>query len=115
MPKPKISGQSLSEFALILAVVAGVISGMQIYVQRGLQARYKNGMNYVISRIEEGARVENITGLSNISRQYEPYYREFFNSVSANSKDTIGFPRAIVNETTSRSGWERVNSADKAD
>ena len=43
MPNLKISGQSLSEFALILAVVIGAISGMQIYVQRGCRFAIKMG------------------------------------------------------------------------
>lgn len=115
MPNPKISGQSLSEFALILAVAAGVISGMQIYIQRGLQARYKQGVNYAISQIQEEGAAKGIDSLSAISSQYEPYYRESFSSVRSTSDDTVGFPNSTTNQTTTRSGWERVNSANNAD
>ena len=106
----------MSEFALILAVAVGVISTMQIYVQRGLQARYKQGVNYAFSRIEAEAALKGVDNLANIeTQQYEPYYRESFSSVQSNSDDTTGFPNSTTNQTTTRSGWERVNSANSAD
>lgn len=107
MPNLKISGQSLSEFALILAVVIGAISGMQIYVQRGLQVRYKDGVNYAISQIQQEAAAKGFESLSNISLQYEPSYQESSTRTNINSDNTIGFPDSRFNETTVRSGWQR--------
>ncbi len=110
------SGQSLSEFALILAVAVGVISTMQIYVQRGLQARYKQGANYAFSQIEAEAALKGVDNLTDIAvEQYEPYYRQAFTSVETNSDNTMGFPTATINETAARSGWESVASGYDAD
>ncbi len=106
----------MSEFALILAVSVGVISTMQIYVQRGLQARYKQGVNYAFSRIEAEAALKGVDNLTDIAvEQYEPYYRQAFTSVETNSENTIGFPTATINETAARSGWESVASGYDAD
>lgn len=100
---------------MVLAAVAAVISGMQIYAQRGLQARYKQGVDYAISRIQSEAVDKGIDSLSSISTQYEPYYRQASTSVATNSENTIGFPTTITNETSNRSGWESVASGYDAD
>jgi Flp pilus assembly pilin Flp len=52
--------QTLSEYALLIAIISAAIFGMQVYVKRGLQARYKT--------------VVDVTGESVGIKQYEPYY-----------------------------------------
>lgn len=54
-------GQSLSEYALLVSIVAAVLAGMQLYAQRGLQAKMKSGIDSQLSRLGP-------------LRQYEPYY-----------------------------------------
>jgi hypothetical protein len=51
-------GQHLSEYVLLIATVASVVLGMQTYVRRGLQARFRDAS-------ESSGRP---------APQYEPYY-----------------------------------------
>ena len=57
-------GQSTGEYALIFAIVLGAIVAMQTYVKRGLQARVKEGADYM-------ARGTKDLGLIS---HYDPYY-----------------------------------------
>ena len=52
--------QSLAEYAILVFLVIAAVVGMQVYLKRGLQARFKTFV--------DGAG--NYVGL----RQYEPYY-----------------------------------------
>lgn len=105
---------------MCLAVIAAAIAGMQIYLQRGFQARYKAGADYMFSHIEEQARAAgNITNtnLTNINqhRQYDPYYQSSNMTVSTNIENSLGFPNSTINETTTRSGRQSLGSSQGAD
>lgn len=117
MRKLKISGQNLSELALCFAIITAAILSMRIYVQRSLQAKYKAGVGYLCSEIEEEAVTKGISHLSNITRQYDPYYRESSKTETkeAGSYVVLGFPNTSINQTTNRSGWEKVGSIENAD
>jgi len=66
--KVKIKAQTLSEVSLLLMLTVSIILGMQVYVKRSLQARYKSSVD---------AAVELATSLAGSSlKQYEPYYED---------------------------------------
>lgn len=110
-----MSGQSISEFAMLLAIIGMAFAGTQIYLQRGFSARYKGGVDYMFSRIEEDAQAQGLTNanLTDISSrmQYAPTYQTSNISVYSESDNSVGFPRATINETVSRSGLQSLRSA----
>lgn len=106
MRKLKTQGQYLTEYAVVLTVSIAAIVGVQIYVQRSLQARFKQGVDYSLS---QGTQ----TNLS--IRQYEPYYAGSEMTETRNSDITGGFPEAAINQTTQRQGWQKIGPAEDAD
>lgn len=107
------SGQNLTELSILVVVLALGI-GMQLYVQRGLQARYKEGVDYLNKSIK--AKAADPANLNNefenfdfahTPSQYEPYYRTSSFTTSTNSDTSGGFPDSSIDETTHASGWER--------
>ena len=117
MRKLKISGQNLTELALYFAIITAAILSMGIYVQRSLQAKYKTGVGYLCSKIEQEAVTKGISNLSDIPRQYDPYYREssITETKEPGSYVILGFPETSLNQTTNRTGWEKVGSIENAD
>lgn len=71
-------GQSLTEYALIFSVVLAALIAMQTYVKRGLQGRYREATDTVVSGLRQA------TGNSTLPLQYEPYYRESEISATSN-------------------------------
>lgn len=68
----KSKGQSTAEYAVVIAIVLGAVIGMQTFVKRGLQARYKVASDTL-------AAVNGTFGGFNYNgnlQQYEPYYAE---------------------------------------
>lgn len=66
--KIKLKGQSLSEYSICIAIVLIALVGINIYVKRGLQGRYKDAVNEVTAAVSA-------------QEQYEPYYAESKNIV----------------------------------
>ena len=66
------SGQSTAEYAILIAIVVAGMVGMQVYVKRGLQARYKVASD----RLTAGTATEQIGDRPFLHTvdQYEPYY-----------------------------------------
>ena len=52
--------QSLAEYAILISMVVVALAGINVYLKRGLQAKYKN--------------VVDLAGESVGIQQYEPYY-----------------------------------------
>ncbi len=65
----KLRGQSLSEYSLCLAIILIAILGINIYVKRGLQGRYKDV-------------VKDMTNAASAKAQYEPYYVDVNSTVN---------------------------------
>ena len=65
-------GQSTAEYAVLISIVIAAAVGMQVYLKRGLQARYK----VVSDRLTAGGAGQQIGGvnLQHRADQYEPYY-----------------------------------------
>lgn len=112
-----ISGQHLTELALVFAVVTATLVGMRLYLQRSLQARYKSGVNYMFSRIEDEAAHAGKPHLFGLSRQYEPSYHEIYRNEDFSRNQAGGFDVTAggtgagdraANERTNAVGWERL-------
>jgi hypothetical protein len=108
MPKFKRQGQSLTELALVIVVVTTAILGMQIYVRRGLQARYKAGMDYFFSRVSAAKG-------SNIERQYEPNYSISERRGSTESNVIQGYPSSSEQSRINQSGQSITTTGGDAD
>ena len=68
--------QNTAEYAILISLVVAGIIAMQTYAQRGLQARVRDGVQFM-------ATTTNINGFGNTT-QYEPYY------LSSNYTTTTG-------------------------
>ena len=86
-------GQSVAEYATLFAIIIGAAVAMQLYVKRGLQAKQKDSMVYMMrDALGMGAGDD---------FQYEPYYqsRNINQSMNQNSKMTLeNGMHAVVNE-----------------
>jgi len=81
--------QSVAEYSVCLALVLAAVLGMQIYVKRGLQGRYKELVDHAAKQAASAA------GLATSPKQYEPYYVQ--------DNFTVGQSK-ITNETSSSPG-----------
>jgi len=66
--KAKSKAQSLAETSILLMLAVAVIVGMQGYIKRSLQARYKTSVDTAVGM------VASLAGSS--LEQYEPYYQD---------------------------------------
>lgn len=68
-------GQSTAEYAILIAVVIAAVVGMQLYVKRGMQAKFK-GVSDAYSQVggEIGGDASGTPLIDAIRTQYEPYY-----------------------------------------
>ncbi|MGD9014677.1 MAG: hypothetical protein PVI33_01445 [Candidatus Omnitrophota bacterium] len=85
--------QSINEYSVCLAVIVFAVIAMRTYIQRGLQARYRDLV------------VRTTAQASPSSNQYEPYYRSEVNQVQHEKDievDIFGRGR----QTTSFESWQ---------
>ena len=101
----RAKGQSLAEYAILLAVVVGATVAMQAYNRRVIQAQYKV--------VGDKAATDIATTLAATAvKQYEPYYASSNYAVgqarTATEKTSFGsiFTRSAIDETTTRTGQE---------
>lgn len=80
----KRKAQSLTEYALVIALVGSGLLGMQVYVKRGLQAKVKS---FVDGSVRESARLANQNQIS----QYEPYYMDSKFTLEQSQKSAITY------------------------
>lgn len=64
-------GQSTAEYAIVLSIVIAAVIGMQLYVKRGMQGKFKTVTDQFTNQRGTGA-----LALTNSLNQYEPYYGE---------------------------------------
>lgn len=97
-------GQVLLEYGVVLVLVVTALVAVQLYVQRGLQGRYKDATDSAIKKIRR-AKAEFQAPL-----QYEPYYQESDITTASNSQVRRSYlpggasSTIIDNERASRSG-----------
>jgi len=119
--------QNTMEYALLIAIVIGVFTAMQIYVRRGLQARIKAGTDNIPGMvITQVGTVGNVaaTNMFGTAEQYEPYYiRGGAYQMSSNSQEgeesgivsQVGGDRELRNSGNARTGWQTITGSNKSD
>jgi hypothetical protein len=107
MGKAKNAGQSLTELAICIMAISAAFISMQIYVQRSMQARYKDGADYCLNSIQKQD--------SKLRKQYDPYYAESAYSETNSSNVTKGFPDRSTEQTTIRDGQKVTGTVANAD
>lgn len=102
------AGQATVEHGLFLGIVIGALIALQVFVTRGLNARYKS-------------LVDGTTTALGSSGQYEPYYANSESTVANYSAVTTEYKPGgeVVRRDRSRqmteSGWQRSQQDLKAD
>jgi hypothetical protein len=124
--------QNTAEYAILIALVIGVFSAMQIYVRRGLQARIKGGTDImpglVIGQANNAGDFVDPNMLGNPAdadyTQYEPYYisKGNYNMVSQTQEgtdrgihDEAGGKRELIDATSQRTGQQEIRGSADAD
>ncbi len=72
-------GQVLLEYAIIVVLVVSAIIGIQLYLQRALQGRYKAASDYALKVIKASQGIYGIY-------QYDPYYHTSDFTIQRDSK-----------------------------
>lgn len=118
--------QSTLEYALIIAVVIGAFTAMQLYTRRGLQSRVKSGVDNIPGTVltQEGEGKISVEGLFSSGGQYEPYYysKAGYDMTSVTSEgnrsDTVsesGGSNTLSGATSQRTGTQAVTGTNVAD
>jgi|SRR3989338_7906222 len=97
--------QTLTEMALVFTLITGALIGMQVYLKRGLQARYK--------AIVDASG--DVFGL----HQYEPYYASSNFTVTQDqdleNTQANGTTATGISDTVSRQGRQKVGHNETMD
>ena len=92
MIKLNKKGQSIMEYAILVSLVIAALTGMQLYVRRGLQARIKDASDNLPNYVQtEGAGLDAGTIFKEGHTQYEPYYRGDNDTESTTTRGTEKF------------------------
>ena len=110
--------QNTVEYAIMIAVVIGVFSAMQLYMRRGLSARVKGGWDNIPGLVmRDTGNSLTVNSLFGDLQQYEPYYYAYgtSNMTTASSEGTergtiteAGGIRDLTGASTSRTGSQTV-------
>lgn len=79
--KVGVYGQSLGEYAVLIALVLAVLTAMQAYVKRGLQGRVKDAADFAGNALMRSA------GLEGRQYQYEPGFASSLTFTSTNKQE----------------------------
>ena len=124
--------QNTAEYAILIALVIGVFSAMQIYVRRGLNARVKAGTDglpgMVIGQANNAGDFVDVNMLGDPAdadyTQYEPYYitKGQYRMTSRTQEgtergihDEVGGQRELVDQTIQRTGLQEIRGSIDAD
>lgn len=77
----RAGGQSIAEYAILLAVVVGAFAATQVLLRRTFQARVKDAADALVSATNGSIGSVTVDGNTisaamNNTSQYEPYYQE---------------------------------------
>lgn len=92
-------GQSTAEYAVVIALVLAAAIGMQTYIKRTLQARYKKATQTLTSITPLAAQTGDFGNWSAL-QQYEPYYAK--SDITTERKDN--FQEVYDKGKTTRTG-----------
>jgi len=113
MPRSRKAGQSTAEYAIVIGVVIAAVVGMQVYVKRGIQAKFKDASdNKITAAADDSGQMYGV----NSYKQYEPQYSTTADMVSTKDvteKATVssggGVKREIMGEEIgSRTGTQEI-------
>ncbi len=115
--------QNTAEYALMIAIVVGAFSIMQLYIKRGLQARIKTGVDNIPAAVLAGADGDDTLNLTanlftdarnggNYTYQYEPYYYREGSSNMTTSSDEGTEIGTIKSTATGASGVRNLTGAE---
>ena len=98
-----LTGQSTAEYAILIGVIVAVAIGIQTYVKRGLQGRFKTEVDDMAA----GTSSLGTTG------QYEPYYLQSQYTTQTTQdthvlKGTAKNPTRTHNESLTQSGNQQL-------
>lgn len=104
-------GQSTAEYAILLAVVVAAVVGMQLYVKRGMQGKFRDAADAYTRIGGEIGGAGSGTPLIGTTAQYEPYYTAA-GTVTVNSNQSEDSTMAVgghveksnINNTTTQIG-----------
>ncbi|MDP2940617.1 MAG: hypothetical protein Q8O13_11210 [Candidatus Omnitrophota bacterium] len=115
--------QQISEYAIVLALIVSAAAGMQFYVQRGLQARYKGATEKLIREARVATMRDPVP--IHVSMQYEPYYTksEYEITQSSHKQENLsthaeirtGLLSRSISESTLRKGSQETLPAKLGD
>ena len=81
--------QSSTEWMLLVAVIMIVFIGMKTYIQRGLQARFRDGVQYTFTYL----RTTTEKSVSELPSQFEPdYWTDSDMTTLSGERVTMGVP-----------------------
>ena len=119
--KRKIKGQSTLEYAVLIIIIIGALLSIQVYIKRGLQARYHDGIQFLGAQTSD---VDSIPATAESAKhQYEPYYLDSSydssrDRVSADDVEARGLTtRELTSEkvTRAKEGFEQSLDTTGAD
>ncbi len=118
-------GQSIMEYAVLVSLVIAALTGMQLYVKRGLQAKIKDASDNIPNYVR--GKTELLAGeiYNEGHTQYEPYYRgdstttstsvsgteKFVVTGDSGQRQVTGRTRKITGNSTT-GGWLNVDTGD---
>ncbi|MFC1631565.1 hypothetical protein ACFL2I_03320 [Candidatus Omnitrophota bacterium] len=77
-------GQVILSYVLIIAVIVAAMVSIQLYIQRGLQGRYKSATDYALNAIGAAQGLDN-------PAQYDPYYERTIYDTRRDSQVTLDY------------------------
>lgn len=111
-PYRRSLGQSFSELAVLLAVVAAALVAMQVYMKRGIQGRLRDlGRQISEEQYDKGQTNSfyfTTRGSTLVDKQTRSSYTRYLGD-SPQGEDAGG----STPEVTTRTGWERVQDKDQ--
>lgn len=96
--------QSISEYAVLLAVIAGALLGMQVYLKRGIQGRIRDLADQISSKHYESKDTESYYE----TEQKGTTVQEYKDGVARTFQDGTDEDGKSKAETIARSGHEVV-------
>jgi hypothetical protein len=121
--------QNTAEYAILIALVIGVFSAMQIYVRRGLNARIKGGSDKlpfaVLGQAKNKGDITSDDFLgAGTDTQYEPYYiskgkydmtSDTYEGTEKGINDQAGGKRELYGATSKRTGEQEIKGTVEKD